>query len=86
VQLWFKQTKAEANPAKGRELIAAEEVGTQTRWQISTITPRTHQAVQPALGGVAVSWMAMKARIGILQQHRNRATSLIDYIGKDRRP
>ncbi|SPF45709.1 hypothetical protein SBA1_600012 [Candidatus Sulfotelmatobacter kueseliae] len=51
----FGRTQAEANQGGGKELIATEQAGTQTRWQIGPVTPWAHrtsanQAVQPALG------------------------------------
>ncbi len=45
---WFRLTHTEANQAEDL-LVATEEIGAQTGGQIRTITPRTHQAVQPAL-------------------------------------
>src|SRR5690242_8566279 len=56
-----------------RKLIATEERGTQPRRKIGPIAPRTHQPVQPALGGLGVR----KTRIGIPVQHRFRATSTL---------
>src|SRR3954466_10759598 len=57
------------------ELVATEEAGTKPRRQISPIAPRTDQAVQPALGCIRHG----KTRIGILLQHREHATLLLDY-------
>jgi|SRR5579859_1076767 len=62
---------------EGRKLVATEEVGAQARWQIRPIPPRTNYAVEPALGRVSLR----KMRIGVHLQHRNRATSPIDYSG-----
>ncbi len=49
---WFGRTQSKANQMEDEKLVATEEAGTQTRWQIGPKTPRTHQTVQPALGPV----------------------------------
>src|SRR5262249_50454452 len=68
--VWLEPVNAEANQGEGRKLIATEQRRTQTRRQIGPIPPRTHQAVQPALGGPSVR----KARIGAPLLHRLRRT------------
>jgi hypothetical protein len=64
------------------ELIATEETGTQTGRQIGPIAPRAHQRMQPALGRLGVGRCTREMRIGILAQHLNRTTSLINYSWK----
>jgi hypothetical protein len=75
---WFGRTQSKANQMEDEKLVATEEAGTQSRWQIGPITPRTHQAVQPALGPVRLG----KTRIGIHAQHRKPSTSLDHYSWK----
>jgi hypothetical protein len=48
------------------KLVATEEAGAQARRQIRPIAPRTHQAVQPALGQMRIGQM----RIGFVAHHR----------------
>ena len=62
---WFRRTQAEANQAEDL-LVATEETGAQTGWQIRTIAPRTQQAVQPALGQMRIGLV----RSGNVAQHR----------------
>ncbi len=61
----FRRTNAEANQAEDL-LVATEEIGAQTGGQIRTITPRTHQAVQPAFGQMRIGLV----RFGNVAQHR----------------
>src|SRR5215831_11142380 len=58
---------------EGRKLIATEQRRTQTRGQIGPIPPRTHQAVQPALGGPSLR----RTRIEVPLLHRLRTTSTL---------
>jgi hypothetical protein len=41
-----------------RKLVATEQAGTKTRWQDRPIAPRTHEAVEPALGQMRIGILA----------------------------
>src|SRR5271165_1652319 len=71
---WFGHTQSKATQRRMKELIATEKTRAQPRRKVGAIPPWTHQAVQPALG-------RLEMRVGILLQHRKRATSLLIIAG-----
>ena len=61
------------------ELIAAEQIGTETRRKASPIRPRTEPFLAQQVVWPALQSMQVEKRVGILVPHRQGRTPLINY-------